>query len=244
MLAAMTTRPRRGLATAAAAVVLGTAALTAGCAASQPPASDPAGVDGLVVPTPSPDPDDFVARIDNRWLPLRTGTERVYAVSGRVPGTRTVTVVDGTTEIAGVDVTGVRTVTRSAEGTTLAEAVDFYAQDRAGNVWTFGHDQLLPDATGTWHAGEGGAQAGLAMPAVPRRGDGFRVALAPGVVEDLARVEATDGVRSTPAGDFEDVLHVVVTTLAGEEVDRYYARDAGLVQEYTAEGSVTLAETP
>lgn len=238
----MTTRPRRGLATAAA-VLLSAAALTTGCAASQPPVSDPAGVDGLVVPTPSPDPDDFVARIDNPWLPLRTGTVREYAVSGQVPGTRTVTVVDGTTEVADVDVTGVRTVASAPDGTTLAEAIDFYAQDRSGNVWSFGHDQLTPDTVGSWRAGVAGAEAGLAMPAVPRRGDGYRQQLAPGIAEDLARVEETDASGSTPAGDFEKLVHLVVTT-GGGEVDRFYARDVGLVQEYWATGSVSLTEAP
>jgi hypothetical protein len=246
MLAAMTSsRPGRGLATPALAAALGAMALTAGCASAEPPKSDPAGVDQLVVPTPSPDPGDFVARVDNPWLPLPTGTVREYVVSGQVPGTRTVTVVDGTSEIAGVDVTGVRTVTVGDDGTALDEVVDFYAQDRAGNVWTFGREAVLPDATGSWRAGVGGAQAGLAMPAVPRRGDGFRQEAAPGIAEDLARVEDTDVVRSTPAGDFDDVLHLVVSsTVAEGEVDQFYAEGVGLVQERTTDASVTLTAAP
>lgn len=243
MLAAMTSsRPRRGLATAVLAVLCGATALT-GCAGAEPPVSEPAGVDGLEVPTPSPDPADFVARIDNPWLPLRTGTVLEYAVSGQVTGTRTATVVDGTTEVAGVDVTGVRTVTTAVDGTTLEEVLDYYAQDRSGNVWSFGRDRLLPDTAGSWRAGVGGAEAGLAMPAVPRRGDGYRQGLAPGVAEDVARVEALDAERATPAGDFADLLHVVVTTtLAEGETERFYAEGVGLVQE-TAPGTAAALTT-
>ncbi len=36
--------------------------------------SPPSGVDELVIPTPSPDPDDFVAAVDNPWFPLEPGT--------------------------------------------------------------------------------------------------------------------------------------------------------------------------
>ncbi len=239
MLAAMSTsRARHGLAAAVLAVV----AVTAGCASSEPPISGPSGVDELVIPTPSPDPGDFVAGVDNPWLPLAPGTVREYDVSGEVAGTRTVTVVDGPTEIAGVRATGVRQVTESADGTTVAESVDYFAQDRSGNVWTFGRDQVVPDDSGSWRAGVDGARAGLAMPAGPRLGDGYRQELAPGVAEDIARVESTDASRSTAAGDYDDLLQIVVTTVSGDEVTRYYARGVGLVQEYSADSAVSLTD--
>lgn len=241
MLADMSSsRARRGLVAAVFALI----GLTAGCASSSPPVSGPSGVDELVIPTPSPDPDDFVAEIDNPWLPLTPGSVWEYAVSGEDAGTRTVTVVVDTAEIAGVPVTGVRQVTESPDGTSLAESVDYFAQDRSGNVWTFGHDSGT-DGEGSWRAGADGAKAGLAMAATPRLGDGYRQELAPGTAEDVARVESTDAARSTPAGDFDGLVHVVVTTsLSGDEVMRYYARGVGLVQEDTPDASVSLTETP
>ncbi len=44
-------------------------AVLAGCG-SAPKEIDPTGVDGLVIPTPDPDPTDFVEGVDNRYLPL------------------------------------------------------------------------------------------------------------------------------------------------------------------------------
>ncbi len=242
MLAAMSSsRARRGLAAAVFALTV----LASACGASAPPVSGPSGVDELEIPTPSPAPGDFVAGVDNPWLPLATGSVREYAVSGDGAGTRTVTVVEGNTEIAGVPVTAVREATVSADGATVASCVDYVAQDRAGNVWLFGHDQAVPEGDGSWRAGVGGSEAGLLMPARPRLGDGFRQELAPGIAEDVARVESTDAARSTPAGDFDSLVHVVVTTsLSGDEVDRYYARGVGLVQEDTPTASVSLTEAP
>jgi hypothetical protein len=72
------------------------------------------------------------------------------------------------------------TLTGEGGGTST----DYYAQDERGNVWWFGHEA----ATGAWRAGRDGAQAGLAMAARPRGGDGYRTAYLPGVTEDVATV--------------------------------------------------------
>src|SRR3954451_22364579 len=99
MLGAMTVR---ALAVLGAIAVL-TGPLT-GCGTASAP-SPPTGVDGLVIPTPSPDPDDFVAEVDNPWLPLPPGRTWTYDVAD-ADGTHrmTVTVEDGPT-IAGVPTT-------------------------------------------------------------------------------------------------------------------------------------------
>jgi len=83
------------------------AALLAGCGTASP-TSPPTGVDELVVPTPSPDPDDFVAEIDNPWFAGDPDAGRP----------------SGTERVAGVEVTVV--------------GGDYFAQDRRGNVWWFG----------------------------------------------------------------------------------------------------------
>ena len=51
----------------------------------------PSGVDGLTIPTPTPDPADFVDVVDNPWLPLVADSVWTYAVVGAGPA-RTVTV--------------------------------------------------------------------------------------------------------------------------------------------------------
>jgi hypothetical protein len=191
----------------------------AGCGTASEP-SPPSGVDELVIPTPSPDPADFVAGVDNPWLPLEPGSTRTYDVSdARGHHTLTVTVAPGP-EIAGVATTA--QVSREP-GTVVT---DWFAQDRDGNVWWLGRE-------GEWRAGDDGAEAGVAMLATPRVGDGYRQAYAPGVVEDTAKVVALDGSRTVPAGTYDDLLITEQRSalVAGTTRDLSYARGVGLVEE-------------
>lgn len=188
MLAPMTRGPRavrRPLGAAAlAAVLLGPVGLT-GCAGiGQPDPYDSPGINGLVIPTPTPAPADFVQGVDNPWLPLEPGTRWTYDISeyGRTTGSIVVEVLDGTVPVAGLDATAVEATTSMAEGATTVET-HLYAQDEAGNVWLVGADA----GDTSWRAGDGGAQAGLAMPADPRLGDGWLSYDVP----DLPRASAT-----------------------------------------------------
>ncbi len=157
-------------------------AALAGCAGlGQPAAYDQPGINGLVIPTPSPDPDDFVDVVDNPWLPLEPGDTARFDVTpdGRIE----VTVLDDPTQVAGVAATGVRTV--SDIGGEVTDETRFYAQDGDGNVWLVG-----ADAPGTsWRAGADGAEAGLAMPAQPRLGDGWLTYAVPALPEASRRVD-------------------------------------------------------
>ncbi len=225
--------PSRRLAPWLALVAL----ILTGCAA-EPGTVDPSGVDGLEIPTPAPDPADFESGIDNPYLPLRPGTEWVYESTGEQPATITVSVSDETTEVDGVSTTVVREVVSDADGEVIEETSGWYAQDRAGNVWLFGED-------GSWEAGIDGAQAGLAMPATPRVGDGYEQGAAPGTAEDRARVLALgEEERETEAGLFEDLLVVEQTTpLEPGLVERtYYARGTGLVSLETLSGGADQLE--
>ncbi len=200
----------------------------AGCGSASPP-SPPAGVDGLVVPTPSPEPDDFVEAVDNPWLPLVPGATWAYAGSEAQPEqARAVTVETGPV-VLGVATTAVRTVGAGLDQT------DIFAQDDEGNVWWFGRE-------GEWRAGTDGAEAGIAMLATPRVGDGYRLALADGVVESRARVVALDEDRAVPLADYENLVTIETTSpLDGGLVQRaYYAPGVGLVLlESVAGGSGT-----
>ena len=186
--------------------------------ASEP--SPPSGVDQLVIPTPSPDPADFVTGVDNPWLPLEPGSTRTYDVTD-ADGDHTLTV----TVASGPEIAGVATTARVSEDS--GEVVtDFFAQDTDGNVWWFGRE-------GEWQAGEDGAEAGVAMLATPRVGDGYRLAYAPGVVEDTAKVVALDGTATVPAGTYDDLVETEQRSalLAGATHDLSYARGVGLVEE-------------
>src|SRR5688500_20278845 len=105
MLAPMTrglrgVRRPRAAAALAAGLVLG----LAGCAGiGQPAPYDSPGINGLVIPTPTPAPADFVQGADNPWLPLEPETRWTYdtSESGRAPGSIVVDVLDGPAPVAG-----------------------------------------------------------------------------------------------------------------------------------------------
>ena len=183
MLAPMSAPVRRARGRLAA--VLPLLALT-GCAGlGQPAAYDQPGINGLVVPTPSPDPSDFVDVVDNPWLALAPGATWTYDVTGG--GTLEVEVLGATTEVAGLTATGVRTV-----GDVDGEPTDetrLYAQDDDGNVWLVGVEVARPVGGASWRAGADGAEAGLAMPAQPRLGDGWLAYAVPSLPEASRQVE-------------------------------------------------------
>jgi hypothetical protein len=219
-------RPKRYVALALAALLA-----AAGCGTASPE-SPPTGVDELVIPTPSPDPRDFVSGVDNPWFPLQPGTTWRYRLSGVTSGELVITVEDATYEIAGVTTTPVSRTEPTGE-----QLVDYYAQDRRGNVWWFGRE-------GVWRAGDDGAEAGLAMPATPRVGDGWRAAYGAGVVDVQETVVTRDQTESTPSGQYADLLGIDVTDAREPDTERrtFFAHGVGLVEEISTEGPVYLAE--
>lgn len=202
--------------------------LLTGCGSASDP-SPPTGVDQLVIPTPSVDPDDFVTGVDNPWLPLPVGATWDYALTGATSGTATVTTLEGP-DIEDVATTAVRTAI-APEGRRTSVTTDFYAQDEAGNVWWFGRQ-------GEWQAGDDGARAGLVMAADPRQGDGYRQAYAEGVVDRRAEVTSVDTSRSVPAGMYDDLVSVAVTSpLTGVTEEVAYAEGVGPVLLEVVDGA-------
>lgn len=207
--------PRRR-AVAALVLALGSAAW-AGCGSASEP-SPPSGVDGLVVPTPDPDPADFVAEIDNPWFPLVPGTRWTYDDDPATPTTRILVEA-----VPGPDVAGVATTTRVWTDAGGESFRDHFAQDRAGNVWWFGRE-------GEWRAGAKGAEAGLAMPATPRLADGFRPAFAPGLTRTTATVEEIGDAITVPLASYDDTVVLEISD-DGVVVRRdTFARGIGLVR--------------
>jgi hypothetical protein len=190
-----------------------TAMASSGCAAD-PPGIGTSGVDRLVIPTPAPDPNDFVDRIDNPWLPFTPGSSWTYDTAR--PGvTVTVTVLDRAAPIAGLTATVV-----AETGGPGGRRTRWYAQDRAGNVWLLGE-------AGRWKAGVAGAEAGIAMLAEPRVGDGYLQQHAPGVTRTRATVtEVPAPDRDGPGAE----LVVAETDLVTDTSSTgSYTRGVGLV---------------
>lgn len=229
--------PGRRLAGPALLLVVGL--LGSGCG-SQPPLSPPTGVDGLVIPTPSPQPGDFVRGVDNRWLPLAPGRRWTYAVSGRGAVTSLVSSVLGDpVTVAGVATTVVRDVERSAAGATVSTVDRYYAQDRAGNVWWFGRSG--PDG---WRAGVDGAEAGLAMPAHPRLGDGFLTGYAAGRPRLVDTVITLAASATTPYGRVTGGLRLEqAATDASRARSDASSSDPDSTTEQTYQAGVGLAQS-
>ena len=212
----------------------------AGCGAGAPRKVGPSGVDGLVIPTPTADPADFVESVDNPLFPLRPGSVWRYEsrVDGEVDETIEVTVTDEVREVAGVPATVVHDVVTGADGEVVEDTFDWYAQDTAGNVWYLGEDttsyeKRKPSTEGSWEAGVDGAQAGLVMPAAPRLGDGFQQEFYAGQAEDQATIVDTSATRTTGYGSWDDLLQTEDTTpLEPRQVEqKFYAPGIGLVLE-------------
>lgn len=232
---------RPGVLLAALSVVLG---VTTGCGAAgraNPEKVGPRGVDELVVPTPDPDPADFVTVVDNPWLPLAVGTTWTYEVTDSVLLELEVRVDAERRTIAGVSCVVVQHTGTDSGGAVVLQGDSYFAQDTRGNVWLFGEetrdiDPELRELSRSWTAGDGGAEAGLAMPATPRVGDGWVRALTP-LAADRSSVLSLDEERTVRAGTFRALLLVEDTLdhrAGGQPVlERAYAEGVGLVEQTT-----------
>jgi hypothetical protein len=187
---------------------------------------------------------EFVAAIDNRWLPFEPGSRWVYQSSqGGAAERIEVVVTDQTREIVGITATIVRdSETRS--GKLIEETFDWYAQDREGNVWYLGEDSKefhngeAVSAAGSWQAGVDRALPGIIMMADPRVGSAYRQEYYPGVAEDMAEVVRLGAVESVPFGSLDGLLvNKEWTPLEPDVVEeKYYAPGLGLVLEKTVRG--------
>jgi hypothetical protein len=196
---------------------------------------------------PRIDPANFVARIDNRWFPLKPGTGFHYrgvAEDGKTPQTDDMVVTHRTKRILGVDATVVRD-TVSSHGRAIERTFDWYAQDRAGNVWYMGelarerHHGRFVTADDSWQGGVDGAQPGIIMPGDPRPGDQYRQEYYPGHALDQARVLGPGGKVTVPDGSFPRTLLTVETAPKldpGVAERKYYVAGLGDVKEQTVKG--------
>jgi hypothetical protein len=183
--------------------------------------------------------------IDNPYFPLVPGTTFVYKGSQ-----------DGEPD---VDVVAVSHHTKVIDGVTcvevhdhlyvkgrLAETTrDWYAQDRAGNVWYFGEATAELDrrgrvisTEGSWQAGVDGARPGIFMPAQPHVGDSFRQEFLKGHAEDHFKILSLSADVTVPAGHFEHVMLTKEwTPLEPGVIDhKFYAPGVGDVREDSVRG--------
>jgi hypothetical protein len=184
------------------------------------------------------EPADFVAWIDNPYWPMAPGSRWTYretAGDGSVQHV-VVTVTDRTKRIAGIDATVVHDVV-SEEGEVAEDTFDWYAQDKAGNVWYLGEDTKeyengkVKTTEGSWEAGVDGAQAGIVVLAQPKVGTAYRQEYYAGEAEDRGKVLSLDERAQVPFGSFDGLLMTADTTPLEPKVveHKYYAKGVGPV---------------
>jgi hypothetical protein len=197
---------------------------------------------------------DFAAgaAIDNPFHPLVPGTVRRYEADVRDPESgettrevNVVTVTSQTKTIAGVAARVVRD--RAFEDGVLAEdTLDYYAQDKRGNVWYLGEDTkafeydddgnvVSTSTRGSWRAGVRGAKPGFIMPAERTVGFSYYQEFAQqDQAVDQAKIVSLDESMSTPAGNFTGVLKTDETTEVEPGVleNKFYARGVGEVMVF------------
>jgi hypothetical protein len=184
------------------------------------------------------DPADFTTRIDNPYWPMAPGDKWVYRETDSGTEQRVeVTVTNQTKQIAnGIEARVVHDVV-TEDGQPVEVTDDWYAQDKAGNVWYLGEDTAeyengkVTTRSGSFEAGVDGAQAGVIMPADPQDGMAYRQEYYKGEAEDKAEVLSTDEQVEVPFGYFQGALMTKDLVPLEPKVSEYklYARDVGPV---------------
>jgi hypothetical protein len=150
-----------------------------------------------------------------------------------------------TKQILGVTSTVVRDIV-SSHGRPIERTFDWYAQDKAGNVWYMGEDTRevvhgrFVKMSDSWEGGIDGAQPGIIMPGNPHPGDAYRQEYYPGHALDQARVLGRGGPVKVPYGSYKQTLVTVETSPKidpGVAERKYYVAGVGDIKEHTVSGN-------
>jgi hypothetical protein len=176
---------------------------------------------------PAIDPADFSTTIDNKYLSFVPGTVAKYVQSDGSPVEQDVT--SETKVVMGVTTRAVHDFLESPTGAMLEDTLDYFAQDRAGNVWYFGEDTKAYVGTqvsteGSWLAGVACARPGIVMKANPQIGDRYRQEYLEGHAEDEAEVVKLSEKITVPYGSLENCVMTKETSrlAPGDVENKYY----------------------
>jgi hypothetical protein len=213
----------------------GIATAAAACPRPLPQGSDPVTLD----------PPDFVAQIDNAYLPFPRGARWVYRETDPRGSSQKVrvTVTTHAKQILGIDATVVHDVV-TEKGHLVENTFDWYAQDTCGNVWYLGENTKeyengnVVSTAGSWEAGVDGAQPGVVMPADRQVGLSYRQEYYAGEAEDTAQILSLVEQAQVPFGHFRDVVLTKEITPLEPRVLEYklYAKGIGVVLALSVSG--------
>jgi len=188
---------------------------------------------------PVTDPGNFISKIHNPYFPLVPGTTFIY--NDNFGGTLTrdeFAVTHNTRVIDGVTCVEVHDSVFT-DGELTEDTLDWFAQDKEGNVWYFGEntaeleDGLIATISGSFMAGVNGDKPGIVMKAHPAVGDFYRQEFSLGNAEDYAETLSVNASVTVPYGSFDHCLRSRETTPLEPDVveDKFYAPGIGNVLE-------------
>ena len=195
---------------------------------------------------------NFVRTIDNPFLSLTPGKTWVYEGTGEngLSLRSEFEVTRDTKTILGVTTTVVRD--RSwLNGNLSEDTLDWYAQDREGNVWYFGEDSKeikngkVASTEGSWEAGVKGAKAGIIMKGQPHVGDTYRQEYLKGEAEDVAELLGINESVTIRLGSYSKCV-LIKEWVPNEKAiveEKHYCQEAGnLVKSKKVAGESGQAE--
>jgi len=123
------------------------------------------------------------------------------------------------------------------QGVLKEETLDWYAQDKQGNVWYFGeatkefraHGKVSTE--GSWEAGVEGSQPGIIMKGQPVAGEPYRQEYDKGEAEDMGQVVAVDDSVTVPFGSFTGCVRTREWSMLEPGTEKkWYAKGIGVVR--------------
>jgi hypothetical protein len=181
------------------------------------------------------DPANFVTTIDNPYFPLVPGTTFIYEdhfggnfMRDEFAVTHNTRVLDGVTCVEVHD-------SVFTNGVLTEDTLDWFAQDRDGNVWYFGENThelengLITTIAGTFMSGVNGDKPGIIMEAHPAVGDFYRQEFSLNNAEDFGQVASLNAHVTVPYGSFDHCLKTPETTPLEPDLleDKFYASGVG-----------------
>jgi len=183
------------------------------------------------------DPANFVSEVNNPYFPLVPGTTMIY--KGRSEGdviTDSFAITHNTRVIGGVSCVEVHDSVYTND-TLTEDTLDWFAQDKNGNVWYFGENTaeleggLLATIAGSFLAGVNHDKPGIIMKAHPAVGDFYRQEFSLGNAEDNALTIGLNATVTVPFGTFDHCLKSAETTPLEPDAleDKFFAPGVGNV---------------
>ena len=136
-------------------------------------------------------------------------------------------------------------VTNLRSNRVIERTIDYFAQDKAGNVYYFGEDvneyprHKPVSHEGQWRLGRDTRTPGVLMPAHPRLGDSFKAEAVPHVTHETDHVVAVGKTENVAGHTYHHVIKIRENAGPPPEVEfKTYSPGTGVITE--ANGGVHL----